>query len=106
MYYLYGHCIEKDVTQNTYYLGLRCNFSSIKLSDQFFMRFNPQFYYLKMDKDDGFYFNATLTLARRNFPLSISALINQTIQTEIPVGEDFLWNVSLIYNFNKEYVEK
>jgi hypothetical protein len=106
MYYLYGHCIEKDIIQNTQYLGLRCHFSNIRLSDQFFMRFNPQIYYLKMDEDDGFYFNATLTLTRRNFPLSVSSLINKTIQTEIPVGENFLWNISLIYSFNKEYVEK
>jgi hypothetical protein len=34
----------------------RTNFTNIRLSEQFFMRFNPQIYYLKMDKDDGFYF--------------------------------------------------
>jgi hypothetical protein len=106
MYYLYSYCLEKDVVKNTNFLGLRCNFLNIKLSDQFFMRFNPQIYYLKMDENDGFYFNSILTLVRRNFPLSISSLINKTIQTEIPVGESFLWNVSLIYSFNKEYVEK
>jgi len=70
------------------------------------MRFNPQIYYLKMDENDGFYFNSTLTLAKRNFPLSVSTLINNTIQTEIPVGENFIWNVSLIYTFNKKYIER
>ena len=68
------------------------------------MRFNPQIYYLIMDANDGYYFNATLTLAKRNFPLSVSSLINKTIQTEIPLGEDFIWNISLIYSFNKDYV--
>jgi len=67
------------------------------------LRFNPQVYYLKMDEDDGFYASATLTLARQNFPVSVSALVNRTIQTDIPVGEDFIWNVSLIYSFNKKY---
>ena len=105
MYYLYSRGIEKDITQHTNYLALRFIFSNIKLSDQFFIRLNPQVYYLKMDKNDGFYFNGTLTLAKRNFPLSISSLINKTIQTEIPVGDDLLWNVSLIYTFNKRYVE-
>ncbi len=33
-------------------------------------------------------------------------LSTKTIQTEIPVGEDFLWNVGLIYTFNKKYVEQ
>ena len=70
------------------------------------MRFNPQIYYLRMAKDDGFYINGALTLSKRNFPLTISTLVNKTILTEIPVGEDFLWNVSLTYTFNKEYVEK
>lgn len=106
MYYLYARGLEEDVTQNTNYLGLRCNFSDIRLSDKLYMRFIPQFYYLKMDADDGFYFNATLTLAKRNFPLSVTSLINKTIQTQIPVGESFLWNLSLIYSFNKEYVAR
>lgn len=106
MYYLYSRGIEEDITRNTHYLAFRTSFLNIKLFNQFFMRFNPQVYYLRMDENDGFYFNATLTLAKRNFPLSVSSLINQTIQTEIPVGEDFLWNVSLIYTFNKEFVEK
>jgi hypothetical protein len=106
IYDLYSYCLEEDVVKNTNLLGLRGSFSNIRLSDQFFMRFNPQIYYLIMDKDDGFYFNATLTLAKRNFPLSVSSLINKTIQTEIPLGEDFLWNISLIYSFNKNYAVK
>jgi hypothetical protein len=103
MYYLYSRGLEDDITQNTNYLGLRFNFSNIRLSDQFFLRFTPQVYYLKMDQNDGFYFNSVLSLAKRNFPLTISSLINKTIQTEIPVGEDFLWNVSLTYTFSKNY---
>ncbi len=106
IYYLYGYGIEKDAIKNGHYLALRSNFTNIKLTKQFFLRFNPQFYYLKMDENDGFYLSSTLTLARRNFPLSISSLINKTIQTEIPAGKNFVWNVSLTYSFNKEYVEK
>jgi hypothetical protein len=59
-----------------------------------------------MDEMDGFYFSSTLTLARKNFPLSISALFNQAIQTEIQADNNFVWNVSIIYAFNKEYIEK
>jgi hypothetical protein len=102
-YYLYSHGIEKDITQHTHYLAYRINFLNIKLTNKVFMRFNPSVYYLNMDKKDGFYFNSTLTLAMRNFPLSVSSLINKTIQTDIPIGDDFLWNVSLIYTFNKKY---
>lgn len=102
-YYLYAHGIEKDATQNTHYLALRASFSKIRLSDKCYLRFNPQFYYLRMDINDGFYFNATLALVMRKIPVSLSALVNQTISTEIPFGEDFLWNISLTYNFGKKY---
>lgn len=104
-YYMYIHGFEKNTTLNTHLVALRSNFSNIKLSDQFFIRFNPQVYFLKMDEYDGFYLNATITLARRNFPLSVSSLINKTIQTEIPVGEDFFWNLSLIYTFNNRFTK-
>jgi hypothetical protein len=106
MYYLYSRGIEKELTRNTNLISLRGSFSNIRLSDQFYLRFNPQVYYLNMDDIDGFYFNSTLTLAKRNFPLSISAMINEPIKTNISAGNGFLWNVSLIYSFNKEYVEK
>lgn len=103
LYYLPSIGLQEDGVKYTNYLALRGYFSNIRLSDKFYLRFNPQVYYLKMDADDGFYASATLTLARQNFPLSVSALVNRTIQTDILVGEDFIWNVSLIYSFNKKY---
>jgi hypothetical protein len=103
LYFLYSRGLEEDIIRNTNYLAFRINFSNIKVTDKIYMRFNPQIYYLNMDRDDGFYFNATLTLAARNFPLSVTSLINKTIQTDIPFGDDFLWNVSLVYSFNKNY---
>jgi hypothetical protein len=106
MYYLTAFGLQEDGVKYTNYLGFRFYFSDIRLSDKFYMRFNPQIYYLNMDSNDGYYFNATLTLAKRNFPVTVSSLINQTIKTEIPFGEDFIWNISLIYSFNKDYVEK
>jgi hypothetical protein len=105
MYYLYSHGIEKEITRNTNLISVRSSFSNIRLSDQFYMRFNPQIYYLNMDGSDGFYFNSRLALAKKNFPLSVSSIINQSIQTNIEAGKNLLWKVSLTYSFNKEYVE-
>ena len=104
-YYLYAHCFEKDAPGNTHFLTFNATFSSINLTKQFFIRFNPQFYYLRIDENDGFYFSSSLTLARRNFPISISALINKTIQTSISASKDFVWNASLIYSFKHNYVK-
>lgn len=106
MYYLYSHGFEEGATKNTHFVTINSNFTNIKLSDQFFMKFNPQVYYLRMDERDGYYVTATLTLAKRNFPLSLQSILNQTIETNIPAKSDFVWNVSLIYSFNKEYVKK
>jgi hypothetical protein len=105
-YYMYIRNFDPGLPVNTHFLALRAGFTNIRLTKQFYMRFNPQFYYLKMEQEDGTYFNATLTLARRNFPFSISSLVNKAIKTNISAGEDFLWNVGLIYSFNKKYVEK
>jgi hypothetical protein len=105
-YHMYIHNFEKNTTINTHLFSLRTGFSDIKLSKSIFVKLNSQVYYLKMDKDDGFYFNATLAFAKRDFPLSVSSLINKAIHTDIPVGENFVWNVSLIYTFNKKYIEQ
>jgi hypothetical protein len=106
LYYLYSRGIESDATKNTHFLTFNSNFSNIRLSQQFFMKFMPQVYYLKMDKQDGFYFTSALTLANRRFPISITAVINKIIQTKITASKNFVWNVSLVYSFNKKYVEK
>ncbi|HUR11550.1 MAG TPA: hypothetical protein VM012_09285 [Flavitalea sp.] len=103
LYYLYSRGLDKDATRNTHFIGIRSSFSS-NLSSQYFIRFIPQFYYLKTDKPYGFYINPTLTLAKKNFPFSISSIVNKALKTDIP-GKSFLWNISLIYSFNKEYVE-
>lgn len=105
-YYMYVYGIEDFTTRNTHYLALRGYFSNIHLSDQFFLKFNPQFYYLYQDKLQGTYFNATLSLNKRNFPFALASLVSKPIRTEIPVGKEFLWNASVIYYFNSVYRRK
>jgi hypothetical protein len=106
IYYLYGYSFEKDAIRNVHYLTLNAGFSYIRLPYQFYVKFTPQVYYLKMDEQDGFYVSSVLTLANRKFPLSVSTLMNKIIQTDITASQNFVWNVSLIYTFKKEYVEK
>lgn len=101
IYYLYSRGIDKDAIRNTNFVTVNSNFSDLKLSDQVFMKFTPQFYYLKLDLEDGFYFSSSLTLAKRSFPLSISAVINKAIHTNITASKNLVWNTSLIYSFNK-----
>ena len=105
MYYLYGYSLESFAIRNTHFLTLNANFSNIRLPKNFYMKFNPQIYYLNMDKLDGFYCSSVFTLARKNFPVSISSLINKAIETDIQ-SKDFVWNVSLIYSFSHEYLKR
>ena len=106
IYYLYGYCLENFSTKNTHYLTLNSAFSNIKLPYKFHIKLNPQIYYLKMDNDDGFYASSVLTLSNSRFPISISALINKDIRTNISISKNIVWNISLIYSFNKKYVKE
>ncbi len=105
MYYLYSHCLETDAVKNTHFVSLRGNFANINLSNQYFLKFASQIYYLKADKEDGFYVNSTLTLVRRNCPLSISSILNKTIESSVSGSKNFIWNVSLTYTFSKKYAK-
>lgn len=102
LYYLYGRGAKEVATKNTHFLSLRAYFSDIGLTKQLYLKFFPQFFYLRGDDDDGFYVASGLTLAKRGFPLSISTLMNKPIQTDI-AGTDFEWNVSLVYSFGGNY---
>jgi hypothetical protein len=104
IYYLYSHGLDEGTIGNTHFITLNTNFSNIKLSDQFFFSFNPQFYYLKLDKQDGVFFTSTLTIAKKNFPFSVSATINKRIESNITGSKNFIWNTSLVYSFSKKYV--
>lgn len=98
-YWLYSRGIEKVLTRNTNLVAVRAGFSNIRITDKYFLKLNPQIYYLNMDNIDGFYFNSVITIARKNFPLSVSSLLNNPIKTNIAQGNEFLWNLSLIYTF-------
>jgi hypothetical protein len=106
IYYLYSHGLDAGTIGKTHFITLNTNFSNIKIKDQFFARFNPQFYYLKLDAQDGVYFTSTLTVAKKNFPLSVSSTINKKIDSDITGSKNLLWNASLVYSFNKTYVKQ
>jgi len=101
-YYIHAWGLEKDIVQNSDFISFRANFSSISLSDKYFMKLAAQAYFLKLDAQQGFYVNSTLSLNRRNFPFSISSTVNQKIHSTIP-GDNFLWNINLTYSFSKRY---
>jgi hypothetical protein len=104
IYYLYSHGLDAGTINNTHFITLNTNFSNIKITDQFYIKVNPQFYYLKLDVEDGFFITSSFSVAKKNFPLSVSAIINKKISSGITGSKDFVWNASLIYSFSKKYV--
>lgn len=97
IYYLYSRGLG-DASKNTNFVALGCNFSKIKLGGDFNLKFNPQIYYLQIDKNNGYYATSSFTLSNQKFPISISSIINKKLKSSIP-SSDFVWNVSLIYSF-------
>lgn len=103
LYLLRGHGFDAGGIQDSHYAGLRSTITNLNMTKRIFFKFIPQVYYLRTDDKDGVYITNTLTLVMRNFPLSISNIVNKGIQTDIP-GKDFDWNVSVVYSFDKNYV--
>lgn len=106
MYYLHSRGLDHGTTGITNFITLNSQFSAIPLSKEYFIRFSPQVYYLQMDQQDGYYVTGALTLAKRNFPISVSGMFNKTIQTSITASKDLVWNLSLTYSFHKKFNRK
>lgn len=105
LYWLYSYGVEKELVRNSNFVSLRANFSNIELTDQYLIRFIPQIYWLSLDENKGIYIGSTISLAKRNLPLSISSTMSKAIQTEIAQGRNFLWNIGLVYTFNNKYAK-
>lgn len=105
LYYLFGAGIETEVSNKNHFLSLRADFNKIPLTEQFYLRFNPQLYYLRIGSDNGLYAAGSLALAHRKWPLSISTMMNKGLISGIDVS-DFEWNVGLTYAFGKRFAER
>ncbi len=103
LYYLYSTGLDAGTIRKGHFLTINSSFSNVKLSKQFYMKFTPQFYYLNLDGQDGVYVSESTTFSKINFPVSLSAIFNKTIRSNIVGNKDFVWNVSLVYSFNKKF---
>lgn len=102
LYYMYGRGIDVGTTKNTHYLSLRAAFSNLKIAENIMVRLNPQVFYLKMDDKDGFFAAASLGIMKKNWPISIGAMMSQKIKSTI-ITKDFNWNVGLNYVFGGNF---
>lgn len=98
MYYLRGQGFDEGV-KTTNFLVLNSSFTNLFISKHYYLNITPQVYYLTTDDDRGYYMASFITLARKDFPLSVSSILNKAIDTEIVPEDDFTWNISLNYSF-------
>ncbi len=105
MYLFYARGLDQYVAKNLYLVSFRPSFSNIPVTKNISARFNPQVYYLNMNKKDGVFLNSTVSISKKDCPLSVSALINKTLKSNITSEYDLLWNVSMTYSFGKNYKE-
>jgi hypothetical protein len=104
--YLYFRGVSDRALKNTNFVSVNVNFLYIKFIAGFFSKVNAQIYYLNQDGKDGFYFSPVVTLLKKDFPFSVQSVMNATIHSIIPGNQKFIWNINLIYTFNKTYTEK
>lgn len=104
LYYLAARGFDINTPKHTHFVTINSNFKNIELGNQLLAQIIPQLYYLSQDAVDGIYFTSTFNLAKRNFPFSLQSIINKEIESEIIGTKTFVWNVSLIFSFNKKYV--
>lgn len=108
IYYLHGRGFDEGVKQ-TNFLVFNAVFNQLSLSEQWYVNFNPQIYYLTTDDLTGYYVASFLTLAKKDFPFSLTALVNKGIDTQILPEDDFTWSILLNYSFgsaNKKTAKK
>jgi len=103
VYYIFGLGLEKqNQTRYTNFISLRAYFNRIPLGKKLFFNWSPQIYYLNMDGTDGFFTAHTLELGHRKVPVSISAMMNVKIKSDIDT-KDFDWNIGLVYYFGGNF---
>ncbi len=105
VYYLYSRGLDNGTTKNNHFVTLNANFSHLAVSKKFYLRFNPQVFYLYQDGREGYYTTGLVALAKNNFPLSLSYLVNKRISGNI-LSKYLINSFSLIYSFNRKFIAK
>lgn len=101
--YLQGNGLQNHGPQLTRVLFLNSSITNIGLSKNLSFSLFPSVYFLYTDGYRGDYLTVTGALFHKKLPFSLQTTINQTFTSNIPNNQDFMWNVTLNYNFKKIY---
>lgn len=99
--YLQGNGLQKHGPQLTQVLFLNTSITNIGLKKNLSFSLFPSIYFLHTDGYQGNYLTVTSALFHKKLPFSLQSTINQTFKSNIPDNKDFMWNLTLNYNFNR-----
>jgi hypothetical protein len=112
--------LSERVTLGAYYLGslgfdnsqrvahfltLNAAISPLARTGPWSLQAFPSVFYLRLDEREGYYASATLRLRHEKLPLTLESILNRKIETEIAPERVFVWNLSLLYTFNRRFVD-
>lgn len=103
--YLAGRSLGKVPYALNQFVALGSQFTKIPLAEKYFFNASPQVFYLKMNEKDGYFTSSSFVVGKKDLPVSLGSTISRKIVSEIDVN-DWIWNVSLIYSFNNEFVKR
>lgn len=105
-YALRGMGLQSDGPKSSYFLALNTNFTNLPIGNHFMFSWTPQFYYLYIDKTDGFYLANNFKISHDKSPFSLQSIMNKEIKTDITGSKNFTWNIILSYSFGNSYIKK
>ncbi|GGD69284.1 hypothetical protein GCM10011514_36750 [Emticicia aquatilis] len=101
--YLQGNGLQKHGPQLTRVLFLNTSITNVGLGKNLSFNLFPSVYFLYTDGYRGDYLTVTGALFHKKLPFSLQSTINQTFTSNVPGNKDFMWNITLNYNFKKIY---
>jgi len=104
LYYLVSAGASESATRATNFLTVNANISNIAIQEGWYLRFNPQLFYLRMDDREGTYYSSSVTLSTKKLPVSLQSMFTGPFESNLIGGQNFLWNVSLIYAVSQNFV--
>jgi hypothetical protein len=99
--YLQGNALQKTGPQQTRVLFLNTAFTNIGLNKNLYLNVFPSVFFLNTDGYQGSYLTATVAVGHKKSSFSLQSTINQTFTSNLPGNQDFMWNVTLNYNFKR-----
>lgn len=97
--YLCSRGLQAHRTRHTQFAAAHVRVGGVPLGRCLTLQVVPQVFYLRMDRRDGTYANATATVSKRGLPVALSAMVSTPLRSDIAGGQAVVWNVSLSYAF-------